>query len=67
MEWLIILLLAVAALVTLFPVFLAWYVCIGGTCLAVRERRVMSMACFIDADCPPGFHCAGGHCVPNRA
>jgi hypothetical protein len=33
----------------------------------VRLKRVMSRVCSIDADCPPGYHCIGGHCVPNRA
>lgn len=67
MEWSIILLLAVAALLVLFPVVFVWYICIGGICMTARLKRTASRACSIDADCPPGYHCVGGYCVPTRA
>lgn len=67
MEWPIILLVAAAAFLALFPVWFVWYICIGGMRLVVKQRRFMGMACSLDADCPPGYTCVGGHCVPNKA
>ncbi len=31
------------------------------------ERRGLNLACSIDTDCPPGFVCANGRCVPEKA
>ena len=53
-------------LILLIPVAFIVYVNIGGIRKAIRDRRVMvtEMACSIDADCPEGFECQNGHCVP---
>ncbi len=31
------------------------------------KRVAVGMACSIDADCPPGFVCINGRCVPKTA
>ena len=31
------------------------------------EKAIPNLACSIDADCPPGFVCIGGRCVPQSA
>ena len=38
-----------------------------GPSLVRRARRRAVMACSIDADCPPGYVCVGGVCVPATA
>ncbi len=30
------------------------------------EKALPNWACSIDADCPPGFVCAGGYCVLEK-
>ncbi len=34
---------------------------------ARAEAEVLNPACSIDADCPEGFICANGRCVPEKA
>jgi len=69
MEWSVILALAIAALIALFPVAFIWYVCIGGICIAIQRKRValLNITCSIDADCPPGYMCVNCHCIPQKA
>ena len=33
---------------------------------ARAETQPLNLACSVDADCPPGFVCADGHCVPEK-
>ena len=69
MEWYTILLIALAVLVFLLPVAFVWFMCIGGIYHDIRRRRVASsnLVCSIDADCPPGYTCVNGRCLPQRA
>ena len=30
------------------------------------KRALPNVSCRIDTDCPPGFICVGGFCVPER-
>ncbi len=34
---------------------------------ASKKQSVVELVCSIDADCPPGFVCANGYCVPAKA
>ena len=69
MEWSTVLVMAVAILIVLFPLAFVWYICIGGICAAIKRSRVanFNLMCSIDADCPPGYICVNGHCVPQKA
>ncbi len=69
MEWSTIIMLAIAILVILFPLAFIWFVCIGGICMAVKKSRVAmsNLKCSVDTDCPSGFICVDGHCVPHKA
>ena len=53
-------------LVSLFPLAFISYINFGGIRKALRDRRARSAeaACAIDADCPEGFVCQDGRCVP---
>ncbi len=33
----------------------------------LREKALPNWACSVDSDCPPGFVCVGGYCVPDEA
>jgi len=50
----------------LFPIGI--WVAAGSALYQSRRRRVRgsSLTCRIDADCPAGFVCVGGRCVPVR-
>ncbi|MEJ2738799.1 MAG: hypothetical protein P8105_03005 [Dehalococcoidia bacterium] len=75
MQWQLILILVIAVLVGLFPVAFIWYICIGGICSAILQRRrekqlektFPNLTCSIDTDCPPGFICVKGRCVSQKA
>jgi hypothetical protein len=69
MEWSIVIVMAIAILIILFPLAFVWYVCIGGICMAIKRSRVanLNLMCSIDTDCPPGYICVNGHCVPQKA
>ncbi|MFC2066652.1 Dickkopf N-terminal cysteine-rich domain-containing protein [Chloroflexota bacterium] len=34
---------------------------------ADKRERTSSSLCSIDADCPPGYDCINGHCVPSQS
>jgi hypothetical protein len=53
-------------LVSLVPLAFISYVNVGGIRKALKDRRarLVKMVCSIDADCPEGFVCRDGHCVP---
>ena len=31
------------------------------------KQDIITLVCSINADCPPGFLCLNGHCVPQKA
>ncbi len=74
MQWQYIVALAIGTLVILFPVAFIWYLNIGGIYGTIKMRRVAkllekalpNMTCSINADCPEGYVCVNGHCVPGR-
>jgi Cys-rich repeat protein len=53
-------------LISLFPLAFISYINIGGIKKAIKDRRarLIQMVCSIDADCPAGFVCRDGRCVP---
>ena len=69
--------MAVAAALVLLPVAFIAYVNAGGSYRALQyligarkaDKRVKtpSSLCSIDADCPPGYVCANGRCMPARS
>jgi Cys-rich repeat protein len=75
MEWGTILTFAIGLPVILFPLAFVWYLNIGGISAAIRERRALkllekspsSQSCAIDSDCPSGYVCINGRCVPEGA
>ena len=34
--------------------------------IKLQKRTVPQFMCSIDADCPPGYECLNGRCVPAR-
>ena len=78
MEWWVILVIVLGAPLMLLPVVLIWYLNIAGTVQLIRDRRYAAGArevastlaetlfCRIDADCPPGYVCVDGRCVPAK-
>lgn len=75
MEWGTILPLAIGTIVVLFPVAFIWYINVGGIYAAIKRRRVAklvekaipNLTCTIDAECPQGYVCLTGYCVPQKA
>jgi hypothetical protein len=75
MEWGTILAFAIGLPVILFPLAFVWYLNIGGIAAVVRERRALKLlekspsnqTCTIDSDCPAGYVCVNGCCIPEGA
>jgi hypothetical protein len=69
-----ILALAIGSLIILSPVAFIWYINVGGVLTAIKSRRVAkqfektpsNLTCSVDTDCPPGYVCLDGQCVPAR-
>jgi hypothetical protein len=34
---------------------------------ATAKRDITSLVCSVNSDCPPGFVCVNGHCVPAQS
>ena len=71
MNWQGITALAIAAPLVLFPVSLTWYITGGGIISAIKNRRRAKLtetkACTIDTDCPEGYVCLSGRCIPQES
>jgi hypothetical protein len=69
MEWYVILALVLAAFVVLLPLVFIWFTCIGGICVDIKRRRkaLLNVTCSVDTDCPTGYACVGGRCIPQNA
>jgi len=76
MQWQGIIALLLAIMV-LFPAAFVAYVNAGsfytairyssGKSRAGRREEIASYFCTIDTDCPPGYVCLNGHCVPQKS
>jgi hypothetical protein len=74
MEWGNILGLVAGGLIILFPVAFIWYLNVGGILKSIKSRGVakkseealLNLTCSFDTDCPTGYVCLGGRCVPAR-
>lgn len=68
MPWPIILILVLAVPFLLFPLAFIWYVNIGGSYQALRQgqlkKAAQKLTCASDVDCPVGYICLNGKCVP---
>ena len=66
MEWQIIVALALTIPLVLVPLGLVSYISVGGIYKTVlrRGKTIRELSCAIDADCPQGYMCVGGTCVP---
>lgn len=66
MEWQIIVASALAIAFVLVPVGLVSYMSVGGIYKTFlrRGKTIRELGCAIDADCPQGYTCVGGTCVP---
>jgi hypothetical protein len=73
MEWYVMLLLALAVI----PAAFIWYINAGGIYTAIKSalesrkigaesRSAEGLACRIDTDCPAGYVCVNGRCVPQQ-
>ena len=66
MEWQIIVALALTIPLVLVPLGFVSYLSFGGIYKTVlrRGKTIKGLGCAIDADCPQGYMCVGGTCVP---
>jgi Cys-rich repeat protein len=55
-----------ASLVALIPLALIAYIDFGGIRKALKDRqaRLARLVCAMDTDCPAGFVCQDGRCIP---
>jgi len=75
MEWKMLLALVLGTPVIIIPVAFIWYINIGGIFEVIRRRRVArtlekalpDITCSLDTDCPEGYVCVEGYCVPLKA
>lgn len=76
MEGLGFIILTLAAVSVLLPVAFIAYVNIGGSYRPRKDWRARKTdkqdntsvcVCSVDTDCPPGYVCINGHCVPSRS
>ena len=74
MEWWAILIIVLGAPVMLLPIVVIWYINVVGFAEMIKERRhakrlhstIKTMFCSIDTDCPEGYLCVDGVCVPAK-
>ena len=64
MEWTAIVALFLGVLVMLVPVVLIWYIIGGGIYHSLRDKSIGKLICSIDTDCPSGYLCFDGKCMP---
>ena len=59
---------SLAVLIVLIPVVFVWYIAGGSIYLALKrslQKSKKSITCSIDSDCPAGYICFEGKCVPE--
>ena len=56
----------IGTLVFLVPIAFIAYINVGGIRKAIKDSRakLAEKLCAIDADCPPGYVCQEGRCIP---
>jgi hypothetical protein len=64
MEWQGILALVFTIPFMLFPAGLVLYIAIKGG-YTILGRGTKKLSCSVNADCPEGYTCADGQCVPS--
>ena len=72
MNWLSSIFLTIGILVVLFPLAFVSYLNVGGfremrKRASNRDKATAPLVCAIDADCPPGYVCSNGSCIPQSA
>ena len=63
MEWQVVLALTLTIPLMLFPVAYVWYLN-GVGVYRVLRRGAKKLSCSVNADCPPGYICDDGKCIP---
>ena len=66
--------LTVGMLVIIIPVALIWYINISKIYRDIKEGSeekppapaYVNLTCSLNSDCPPGYVCVGGYCVPRE-
>jgi hypothetical protein len=74
MQWQSIVASTIGTLVVLFPIAFIWYLNINGIGTTIKskkkakllEKAIPDLTCSINADCPAGFVCIEGRCVPEK-
>ena len=74
MQWPAVIAIAIGTLIILFPVAFIWYLNVGGIYAAIKTKKevkllgktLTNLICSIDTDCPRGFVCFDGRCVPAK-
>ena len=56
--------LVVSIIVVFFPVLLIWYLNIAGI-YSMMKGRVKEAECSTERDCPEGYVCVNGVCIPS--
>jgi len=64
MEWQVILAAALTIPIMLFQAGLVWYLVIGCGYTVLR-RGTKKLSCSVNTDCPKGYICDGGECIPS--
>jgi hypothetical protein len=64
MEWQVILAAALTIPFILFPAGFVLYLAIGCTYTILR-RGTKKLGCSVNTDCPKGYICDGGECIPS--
>lgn len=65
MEWHVILAGVLTIPFILFPVGFVSYLAIGGTYSTIFRKGMKKLGCSVNADCPKGYICVGGECIPS--
>ena len=74
MQWQEVVAIIIGAFVALIPITFIWFITIGGIYEAIMYRRkakliekaIPNLTCSINDDCPRGFICLEGRCVPQK-
>jgi len=64
MEWQVILAAALTIPFILFPAGLVLYLAIG-CAYTILRRGTKKLSCSVNTDCPEGYICDGGECIPS--